>query len=54
MKLYFHNILENVCILGAKKLYLQVVQSNSVAQSLYKSFGFKYLYSYWYMEKSQN
>ena len=53
-KILIKEILENACILGAKKLYLQVVQSNSVAQSLYKSFGFEYLYSYWYMEKSQN
>lgn len=53
-KILIKEILENACLLGAKKLCLQVVQSNSVAQNLYKSFGFEYLYSYWYMEKQQN
>lgn len=52
-KILIKEILENACLLGAKKLCLQVVQSNSVAQNLYKSFGFEYLYSYWYMEKQQ-
>lgn len=53
-KILIKEILENDCLLGAKKLCLQVVQSNSIAQNLYKSFGFEYLYSYWYMEKQQN
>ena len=35
---------------GANHSYLQVIQTNTVAVNLYKSLGFKKLYSYWYMK----
>ncbi|MCQ2572906.1 MAG: GNAT family N-acetyltransferase [Treponema sp.] len=53
-KILVKEILENACDMGAEKLCLQVVQENSVAINLYKSFGFEYLYTYWYMVKSKN
>jgi len=34
---------------GAEYSYLQVMQSNDIAVNLYKSIGFKKLYSYWYI-----
>lgn len=37
---------------GAGHAYLQVVQTNEIAMNLYKKLGFKKLYSYWYMKKS--
>ncbi len=36
---------------GATTGYLQVVDSNEVAKSLYKSLGFEDVYSYWYRMK---
>lgn len=36
---------------GATTGYLQVVDSNEVAKSLYKSLGFEDVYSYWYRVK---
>ncbi len=36
---------------GAATGYLQVVDSNTVAKRLYKSLGFKDIYSYWYRVK---
>lgn len=37
---------------GATKAYLQVVQGNIPAKSLYTSLGFKDLYTYWFRVKS--
>ena len=53
-KILIKEILENACNMGAEKLCLQVMQNNPVAINLYKSFGFEYLYSYWYMKKEEN
>jgi len=50
-KILVKEILETACMYGAEKLCLQVVADNTVAVNLYKSFGFEYLYSYWYMIK---
>lgn len=50
-KILVKEILENACDMGAEKLCLQVMKDNPVAINLYKSFGFEYFYSYWYMEK---
>ena len=36
---------------GAKTAYLQVVQANHVALSLYKKLGYQVAYSYWYRVK---
>ncbi len=36
---------------GADKAYLQVVEGNTPAISLYSSLGFKHLYSYWFRAK---
>lgn len=41
-------ILSEAKQLGAKKAYLQVVKGNTPAENLYKKFGFKESYSYWY------
>ncbi len=43
-------ILKKAYEAGANHSYLQVVQTNTVAVNLYKSLGFKKLYSYWYMK----
>lgn len=48
-KILVKELLENACDMGAETLCLQVVQNNSVAINMYKKFGFKYLYTYWYM-----
>lgn len=37
---------------GASKAYLQVVQGNTFAKSLYSSLGFEDLYTYWFRAKS--
>lgn len=50
-KLLVKQILEAACDMGAEKLCLQVVANNEVAINMYKSFGFEYQYSYWYMCK---
>jgi len=50
-KILVKEILENACDMGAEKLCLQVMKDNPVAINLYKSFGFEYFYTYWYMEK---
>ena len=33
---------------GAEKAYLQVVEGNTPARTLYESLGLKYLYTYWF------
>ena len=38
--------------LGATKAYLQVVEGNTPAITLYKSRGFSYLYTYWFRAKN--
>ena len=38
---------------GAEHSYLQVVQTNEAAYSLYKKLGYKKEYAYWYMKKEQ-
>lgn len=43
-------ILKKAYEAGANHSYLQVIQTNTVAVNLYKSLGFKKLYSYWYMK----
>lgn len=45
------SLLKKAFELGAQHSYLQVVQTNTVALNLYKQFGFKKEYSYWYMKK---
>ena len=40
--------------LGAKYLYLQVLQDNAIALNLYKKIGFVKLYEYCYMKKDCN
>ncbi len=50
-KILVKEILENAFDMGAEKFCLQVMKDNPVAINLYKSFGFEYFYSYWYMEK---
>lgn len=44
-------LLEKAKEKGAATGYLQVVDSNEVAKSLYKSLGFEDVYSYWYRVK---
>lgn len=41
-------LLEEVAKYGAKVSYLQVLQNNKVAISLYETLGYKKVYSYWY------
>ena len=50
-KILVKETLEAACNLGAEKLCLQVVADNTVAVKLYESFGFVFLYKYWYMVK---
>ncbi len=50
-KILVKETLEAACNFGAEKLCLQVVADNSVAVKMYESFGFKFLYKYWYMVK---
>lgn len=50
-KILVKEILEAACNMGAETLCLQVIGDNTVAINLYKSFGFEYYYSYWYMVK---
>ena len=38
--------------LGATKAYLQVVEGNTPAITLYESLGFSYLYTYWFRAKN--
>ena len=45
------SLLKKAFEMGAQHSYLQVVQTNTVALNLYKQFGFKKEYSYWYMKK---
>lgn len=44
-------LLAKIKELGAEHAYLQVVQTNEVANNLYAKLGFKKVYSYWYMMK---
>ena len=37
--------------LGARYVYLQVVQSNAAAMNLYRGLGFRKVYTYWYMKQ---
>ena len=50
-KKLFGSLLKKAFEMGAQHSYLQVVQTNNVALNLYKQFGFKKEYSYWYMKK---
>lgn len=50
-KILVKEILEAAYYMGAEKLCLQVVADNDVAKNLYKTFGFEYLYTYWYAVK---
>lgn len=50
-KILVKETLEAACNFGAEKLCLQVVADNTVAVKLYESFGFEFLYTYWYMVK---
>lgn len=47
-------LLEKAKASGATIGYLQVVDSNAVAKSLYKSLGFEQQYSYWYRVKGNS
>ena len=38
--------------LGATKAYLQVVEGNTPAITLYESLGFSYFYTYWFRAKN--
>ena len=38
---------------GAEHAYLQVVQTNEIAASLYEKLGFKKVYTYWYMKQQR-
>ena len=38
---------------GADKAYLQVVEGNNSARTLYESLGFKYFYTYWFRVQPQ-
>lgn len=49
--LLLKEIIEAACMQGAERLCLQVVQDNTVAVNMYKTFGFEYYYTYWYMVK---
>ena len=42
------SLLQAACNLGARNAYLQVKSDNKPARSLYKQFGFKERYLYWY------
>ncbi|MDD3794592.1 MAG: GNAT family N-acetyltransferase [Lachnospiraceae bacterium] len=44
-------ILREAQILGARKAYLQVVQGNAPAKTLYTSLGFQDFYTYWFRSK---
>lgn len=50
-KILVKDILETACNFGAENIYLQVVADNNVALKMYESFGFSFLYKYWYMVK---
>lgn len=50
-KILVKETLEAACNFGAEKLCLQVVADNTVAVKMYESFGFEFLYKYWYMVK---
>lgn len=50
-KMLVKETLEAACNFGAENLYLQVVADNAVAVKMYESFGFEFLYKYWYMIK---
>ncbi len=47
-------LLAKIKELGAEHAYLQVVQTNEVANNLYAKLGFKKVYSYWYMMKENS
>ena len=47
-------LLAKIKELGAEHAYLQVVQTNEVANNLYAKLGFKKVYSYWYMMKGNS
>ena len=38
---------------GAYKAYLQVVEGNNSARTLYESLGFEYFYTYWFRVQPQ-
>mgnify|MGYP003370745745 FL=1 len=38
---------------GAQRAYLQVVEGNHPARSLYEAFGFRYFYTYWFRVQDQ-
>ena len=38
---------------GAQRAYLQVVEGNHPARSLYEGFGFRYFYTYWFRVQDQ-
>lgn len=50
-KILVKETLEAACSFGAEKFCLQVDSNNSTAIGLYESFGFEFLYKYWYMVK---
>ncbi len=50
-KVLCRTLLEKAKENGAKTGYLQVVDSNEAAKSLYKNLGFEDMYSYWYRVK---
>jgi ribosomal protein S18 acetylase RimI-like enzyme len=46
------SILERARGLGAEQAYLQVVEANEAARSLYAKIGFADEYRYWYRKKA--
>ena len=45
------SLIRSASLHGAKKIYLQVVESNTNAVNLYKKIGFQRFYDYWYRVK---